>query len=305
MFIAGLVLVIVGSNAFVDAAVRIAKRFRVSEMLIGATLVSIGTTLPELMVSATAAFSGHTDMAAGNAIGSVICNTALIAGLVQAIRPTPLEPRVFRQNYLRFFLAAAVFCLFAYTGGGLSRMTGLCLLALLLLYLADACSQARSSRSTGGGEPVRGSCFADLFTLFLMAAALFCGANLLVDNGARLAQVIGIPEHVISISMIALGTSLPELLTALTALCKGHGALSLGNIIGANVMNLLLVSGAAAAIAPIPMGSTLLRIDLPVMLGVSLLLAVPGLVGKRLRRWQGFLLLAVYGVYIAYMYGLR
>lgn len=305
MFFLGIVLVVIGSDAFVEAAIRTAKRFHVSEMLIGATLVSIGTTLPELMVSTTAAFEGHLDMAVGNAIGSVICNTALIAGLVQAIRPTEIEPLSFRKNYTRFFAAAAVFCLFVYTGGGLSRIAGVCLLAVLLIHLADSYSQARNDRNSGPREKVKGSFITDLLVMVIMAAALFFGANLLVDNGSLLAKAIGIPEHVISISMIALGTSLPELITALTALHKKHTALSLGNIIGANILNLLLVSGAAAVIQPMGMARSILQVDIPMMLFVSLMLALPGLLRKKLYRRQGILLMLVYCLYIVYLYIFR
>lgn len=305
MLTVGLVLVVLGSDVFVDTAVRIAKRFRVSESLIGATLVSIGTTLPELTVSCTAAAQGHLNMAAGNAIGSVICNTALIAGMVQAIRPTALEPVPFRRNCTRFALSAAAFCALVYTGGGLSRIGGVTLVALFLLYLGDSYVQAAQERHAASEQIAQGSFFHDLLVMLLMAGALFLGADLLVDNGSRLAESLGIPERVISTSMIALGTSLPELITALTALRKKHAALSLGNVIGANILNLLFVSGASAAIAPMGMGGEIRTVDIPVMVYVSAVLMIPGLLRKKLCQWQGVLLLVSYGIYIAYLYFFR
>lgn len=303
LFLIGLVLVVVGSDYFVEASVRAAKRLKMSEMLIGATLVSLGTTLPELMVSTRAAFEGHAEMAIGNAIGSVICNTALVAGLVQAVRATVIEASAFRKNCLWFAFAAAVFCILAYTGDGISRIAGAALLACLVLYILSTLVRSAPDDEVSSSEG--GRLLGDVLVMAVMALALFFGANLLVDNGARLAKTIGIPEHVISVSMIALGTSLPELLTAITALRKKHSALSLGNIIGANILNLFLVTGASGVIAPLKIAEQTLHVDVPVMLLVSLILLLPGFFRKKLFRSQGAALLAIYGVYIAYLYMFR
>lgn len=303
LFVAGLVILVVSSNLFVDVAVRLAQRFHVSEMLIGATVVSIGTTLPELMVSATASLQGHADMSAGNAVGSIICNTALIAGLVQAIRPSPVEMPAFRRGYLQFFLALTVFCLMGWLLGGLNWVCGAILVGIFLFNMAGSYRQAKGSRVPAvAGTPGRGPALLDCVLLLAQAGLLFLGARLLVENGAELARWIGIPEHVISISLIALGTSLPELLTAISALAKGHGALSLGNIIGANTLNLLWVAGISSIIAPLPFAESLLRVDLPLVIGVSAILALPTLFAGKIRRWQGILLLAVYAGYMVYLY---
>ncbi len=304
LFLLGLALVVLSSDAFVDAAARLARRLRISDMIIGATIVSLGTTLPELTVSATASAKGLADMAAGNLIGSVICNTALIAGLSQSIRPAASLSPDFKANYLFFFLSAAIFGFFAVSELGFSRFSGLCLLVLLACYLYWSWQRAKKT-SPSGKQPLplkKGSVFSDLLITVLAVMALAFGAKLLVENGSRLALAIGIPEHVISISMIALGTSLPELITSITALVKGHAALSLGNVIGANILNLLMVCGVSSVIRPLTLAPSLLRIDLPVMFTVSLLLALPGILKKRLYRWQGFALLAVYAGYMAYLY---
>ena len=273
-------------------------------MVIGATIVSLGTTLPELTVSATASAKGLSDMAAGNIIGSVICNTALIAGLSQAIRPARSLSCDFKSNYLFFFLCAAVFSLFAVSELGFSRLSGACLLALLAFYLHWSWQRAKNA-APSAIQPAglkKGGIFSDLLIIILSVTALAFGARLLVENGSRLALAIGIPEHVVSISMIALGTSLPELITSITALIKGHTALSLGNVIGANTLNLLMVCGVSSVIRPMGLEASLLYADLPVMIAVSLLLALPGILKKRLYRWQGFILLAVYAGYMAYLY---
>lgn len=282
-FALGLAALVRGGDWFVDGAVAMATRFRLPETLIGATVVSIGTTLPEVMVSVTSAASGHGELAYGNAVGSVLCNAALIAGLSITVCPGESQRREAALPTVFFFLAAGLYCAAAYGMGGFGRGTGLALLALFALYLAVT---ARQLRSQGGEreEPVLGGSFRrEIALLFLGAAAIALGAELLVKHGTLLARALGVPEAVIGLTLVALGTSLPELATAVTALCKGHGALSLGNILGANLFNLVLVSGTAAAISPFPLpeGRTLagrngtLVLDLPGMLLAMVLLTVP------------------------------
>ncbi|MGE4353415.1 MAG: calcium/sodium antiporter [Oscillospiraceae bacterium] len=300
-FLFGLLLVIIGGDAFVDSSVRIAKRMHVSEMLIGATLVSIGTTLPELIVSATASVHGYSDVAAGNAIGSVICNTALIAGFVVAFSRFAPDIASFCRSYAQFFLAAGLYCAFA-CFGGLSRIAGIGLLLALFLYLFGIYGATKGGSKIHTSEKLEGSLLLDVPQITLGAALLFIGANLLVDKGTFLARQIGIPDHVISISMISLGTSLPELFTAVSAIRKKHGALSIGNIVGANILNLLMVSGVSSVIEPFTPLLSMLRVDIPVMLFVSLLLALPVILGNKFYRWQGFVLLISYATYITHLY---
>ena len=240
LFIVGLLFLIKGGDWFVDGASALARRFHLPELLIGATVVSIGTTLPEVMVSTMSAVSGHGEIAYGNAIGSVICNSALIAAITIAVRPGKVDPKT------------------------------------LILLVAGA-------------------------------AVIAVGANLLVDNGTLIAQALGVPESVIALTFVALGTSLPELVTAITSLIKGHSDLSVGNVVGANVFNLVLVSGVSVTLAPftIPQSSTLfgvnssLVLDLPVMLAVMLIMTVPALVKGKMNRAQGIILLAIYAAFCA------
>ncbi len=299
-FGAGLILLVLGSNLFVDTAVRLAKTLRVPEMAIGATLVSIGTTLPEVMFSATAAFHGHGDMALGNAVGSVICNTALIAGMCQAIRPSPIDYPAFMKGTRRWFAYAIFYCSLALIFKQLPRWSGLLFICLFVFYTMTTFGQGTLAKPENGAYS--GKLLRDALLLLLEGAFLYGGAHLLVNNGPALARLIGVPERVISLSLIALGTSLPELMTALSALIKGHGALSIGNILGANTLNLLLVSGVSATILPLYFPQTVLKIDLPVMLAVMCVLCLPTLFQKRIRRWQGFVLLLMYGAYMAYLF---
>ncbi len=310
LFLVGLVCLIKGGDWFVDGACGIARRFNLSELLIGATVVSIGTTLPEVMVSATSAFEGHSEIAYGNAIGSIICNTALIAALTMAVRPGNADKSRLKTPVLFFFAAAAFYCIMAYAKGGFSRIDGIILLCIFAVYMfisvkgmktQDSPAPAQNTENTAAeGKPVK-----DILMLVVGAALIAVGARLLVDNGTKIAESLGVPESVIALTMVAIGTSLPELVTAITSLVKGHSSLSLGNIIGANLFNLVLVSGMAITIRPfsLPAGKTIagfnaaLVLDTPVMLFVMLFMTVPALLKGKLYRFQGIILLAVYAAF--------
>ena len=314
LFAVGLLCLIKGGDWFVDGATGLARRFHLPELLIGATVVSIGTTLPEVMVSTTSALTGHGEIAYGNAIGSVICNAALIAAVTIAVRPGPVDRAALRTPVLFFFAAAALYALVAYTTGQFTRPVGLTLLAMFAVYMAVTVLQMRRGAVPAAGEEeaAAGSVGRDLGLLAVGAALIALGADLLVDNGTLIAQALGVPESVIALTFVALGTSLPELVTTITSLVKGHGALSLGNVIGANLFNLVLVSGVSVTLAPfsIPQAAVIaghnasLVLDLPVMLLVMLLLTVPALVRGKLSRVQGLALLAVYGAFCAVQFTL-
>lgn len=310
LFAVGLVFLIKGGDWFVDGATGIARRFGLPELLIGATVVSIGTTLPEVMVSTTSALSGHGEIAYGNAIGSVICNTALIAAITVAVRPGKVDPKSLRLPVAFFFTAAAIYAGIAYTTGYFSQISGFILLAMFVVYMIATVWQMKSSGRSKSHPPAEpqaeeNSMLKDVVLLIVGAALIAVGANLLVDNGTLIAQALGVPESVIALTFVALGTSLPELVTAITSLLKGHGALSLGNVIGANLFNLVLVSGVSVALSPfsIPQNSIVaghnasLVLDIPVMFLVMGLLTIPALTRGRLSRVQGIALLLIYGAF--------
>ena len=310
LFAVGLVLLIKGGDWFVDGATDIAEHFHVPELIIGATVVSLGTTLPEVMVSATSAVSGHGEIAYGNAIGSIICNTALIAAITVAVRPTPIDSKALVLPVGFFFTAAIIYCLNTYLTGYFGRPIGFVLLVILALYLFFTVRQGLKNPSQSQQETEtkqERSLGVSVLMLIVGAALIAVGAKLLVDNGTLIAQALGVPESVIALTFVALGTSLPELVTAITSLVKGHGSLSLGNVIGANILNLVLVSGVAIVLKPfaIPQSSTLfginasLVLDIPLMLFVMAFLTLPALLTKKLHRSQGIILLCVYAGFCA------
>lgn len=311
LFIVGVLLLIKGGDWFVDSAVSIAKRFRVPEIIIGATIVSIGTTLPEVMVSATAAVNNNGAIAYGNAIGSIICNTALIAALTIAIRPAPVNRKTVAMPILFFFIATAIYMIAAYVFGRFDRWLGIVMLIVFGIYMATTISSGFKNPTEKHSDDEdenskNGSFIKDIILLIVSAGLIALGADMLEASSVSLATMAGIPTEVIGVTVVALCTSLPELVTAITALTKGHGALSLGNIIGANIFNLVLVSGIAVTVSPfvVPEGSKLFGfntsqvLEIPLMLGVMALMTLPTLIKGKLGRWQGILLLGIYAAFI-------
>ena len=309
LFALGLVLLIKGGDWFVDGATGLARRFRLPEIIVGATVVSIGTTLPEVMVSTTGALNGQGAMAYGNAIGSIICNTALIAAISLAVKPGPVDTKSMKMPVLFFFGSAAVYCVAAYVFGYFYWWLGLILLSIFAVYMFLTVRQGLKNPDSAHSEEEEDTkpkkLWQELLLLVIGAALIAVGADLLVDHGTIIATELGVPETVIALTFVALGTSLPELVTTITSLKKGHGSLGLGNVIGANIFNLVLVSGVSVTLAPfeVPVGNTLfgynssLVLDIPLMLVVMLLLTVPALTTKKVHRWQGITLLAIYAAF--------
>ena len=368
LFAVGLVLLIKGGDWFVDGATGIARRFRLPDIVVGATVVSIGTTLPEVMVSTTGALAGSGAMAYGNAIGSIICNTALIAAISIVCNPGPVNVKSMKTPAIFFFASAAIYCIAAYALGTFPRWLGFVMMAVFVVYMLLTVRNGLKNPDTTDDEEewddtadpkdlwqeiiLLGACavviaiFSNLTTGLLMAAVfaiylltkarfmqrvkkfgghvetplwdellllvigaavIAVGADLLVDHGQIIAIGLGVPETVVALLFVALGTSLPELVTTITSLRKGRASLGVGNVIGANVFNLVLVSGVAVSLAPfeVPVENTLLDtglnlslvLDIPVMLGVMSLMIFPALLKKKLGRWQGITLLCIYAAF--------
>ena len=323
-FVLGLILLIKGGDWFVDGSVGVAKKFKVPDLLIGATVVSIGTTLPEVMVSATSAAQGHGAIAYGNAIGSIICNTALIAAVTIAVKPSKINKKTLFVPVVFFFLAAALYAGTAYISGSFNRPFGFILLALFVAYMVilirnalkpSADDEELEEEVEEAAEKARAT-WLIIVMIIAGAACIAFGARLLINHGIAIAEGFGVPETVIALTFVALGTSLPELVTAITSLAKGHGALSLGNICGANLFNIVLVSGLSIAIGPFKFDpstfSTVtiggkqvyqsLVLDTPLMLLVMGILTLPALFTGKLKRWQGITLLVLYIAFCVYQF---
>ncbi len=311
-FALGLVLLIKGGDWFVDGATGLAKRFNLPDIVVGATVVSIGTTLPEVMVSTTGALAGSGAMAYGNAIGSIICNTSLIAAISIAVNPGPVNVKSMKTPVLFFFGSAAIYCLAAYGLGTFPRWLGFVMLTVFAIYTVLTVRNGLKNPDAAAEEDEEEESkprqlWQELLLLVIGAAVIAVGADLLVEHGQIIAIGLGVPETVVALLFVALGTSLPELVTTITSLRKGRASLGVGNVIGANVFNLVLVSGVAVSLAPfdVPVENTLLNtglnlslvFDIPVMLGVMSLMTIPALMNKKLSRWQGIALLCIYAAF--------
>ena len=311
LFAVGLVLLIKGGDWFVDGATGIAKRFNLPDIVVGATVVSIGTTLPEVMVSTTGALAGSGAMAYGNAIGSIICNTALIAAISITCNPGPVNVKSMKTPAIFFFGAAALYCLAAYGLGTFPRWMGFVMLTIFVIYMVMTVRNGMKNPDAVAEEEEEESkpkkLWQELLLLVVGAAVIAVGADLLVEHGQVIAIGLGVPETVVALLFVALGTSLPELVTTITSLKKGRASLGVGNVIGANVFNLVLVSGVAVSLAPfdVPCENFLLNtglnlslvFDIPVMLLVMSLMIFPAFAKKKLGRWQGIALLAIYAAF--------
>ncbi len=323
LFLVGLGLICIAGDKFVDAAVAIAKRLKIPEIVVGATIVSLGTTLPEILVSTTAAVGSaqSPEISVGNALGSIICNTALIAGIGQLIRPAKEVKAKSVGWRMIFFLAAAVVLFltvlftpesdFINKNGDTEHAVGTVIravgIALILGFALYAFLSIKLKDSDGVAELDEAEKIMPMWAAILMlavsAAALFVGAKLLVDNGQELALRMGVPERVVAVTFIALGTSLPELVTTVTSSIKGQGDVGLGNIIGANLFNMLIVIGIPSAITGnIVFTAKSQFIDLPLAVLVMVGLIIPMLIRKKGSRVQGALLLLGYIGYCVYSF---
>ena len=311
LFAVGLVLLIKGGDWFVDGATGIAKRFNLPDIVVGATVVSIGTTLPEVMVSTTGALAGSGAMAYGNAIGSIICNTALIAAISITCNPGPVNVKSMKTPAIFFFCSAALYCFASYVLGEFPRWMGFVMLSIFVVYMVMTVRNGMKNPDASAEEEEEDSkpkaLWQELLLLVAGAAVIAVGADLLVEHGQIIALELGVPETVVALLFVALGTSLPELVTTITSLKKGRASLGVGNVIGANVFNLVLVSGVAVSLAPfsVPCENFLLDtglnmslvFEIPVMLGVMSLMIFPAMATKKLGRWQGIALLAIYAAF--------
>ena len=293
LFILGLVLLILGGDSFVGYGVSLAGRLRLPTAVVGATVVAVGTSLPEILVAVTAAAGGNGRIAAGSAMGSIIYNAALAGGLLLLLRPASGLGRRDLLKRLFFYLLAACFTVFSLVKTGVMSVgLGVILLSLFAVYVLTSASEGRTKKT----ESERLELIA--VGLLVGAAALYMGAGFVVNNGILLAHSLGLPERLVAITFVALGTALPDIAAAIFAVVRKQPALALGNIVGANIINLLLVIGIPAIIAPMEAETDLLR-DMMAASAAMLLLLLPPICTGKTYRWQGILLLLGLGAYLA------
>lgn len=304
-FVLGVALIVKCGDMFVDAAGWIARASRVPPFVIGATIVSFATTLPELIVSAIAAHGGRVSLAVGNAVGSVTANTGLI--LCASILFVPLALRR-RQFAFKAGMLVCALCalLLLCADGRLTLWEGLILLALFAGFAAENLLAAR--REDDGGHtraerPTRRAVFAHAARFVIGAAGIVAGSRLLVDGGSGIARMFGVSESVIGFTVLAVGTSLPELVTAVTSLLRRETALSVGNILGANIIDTTLILPVCAALSggALPVEPTAVLLDIPVCIAITAAVFLPAFFTGKLGRAQALVALAGYLGYVAYL----
>lgn len=312
VIVISLIVLSKGADIFVDQAVALSIRWRVPKMIIGTTIVSIGTTLPEAAVSVMAAIKGNPDLALGNAIGSIIVDTGLIIGIAALIGILVIDRKTIkRQGRIQLFsgFLLAFFCLpfmSRGSGGNISQLTGIFFLLLLCAYIFTSIRWAQKSNFTPVDVDAKNKPIGLQFVLFAAGAALVvAGSRILIPAVEVTAIRIGVPQGIIAATLVALGTSLPELVTAVTAVRKGHGELAIGNIVGADILNVLFVVGASAAVTRggLNVPVEFFRLQIPTML---LVLAIFRFYTRSkyeiVTKKAGIILLAVYIVYILISY---
>lgn len=303
LLVVGFTLITFGANWLTNGASAIAKRLHISEFIIGMTIVAVGTSLPELTVSLASAFSGSADMAIGNVVGSNIFNTLFILGICALFSPV-----VFSRNNIRIdtpiCILVSLTMLLMLIGGTLSRIEGI---ILLLLYIVAMFISFKTNKPEENDEEDNDEKFSWVKSLLMLIGglvALIYGADTTLNSAVEIARHFHISERIIAITLLAGGTSLPELAASLTAAAKGRGALALGNIIGSNIANILLILGSCSTILPLTMNG-ITTIDLLVMVGSSVLLLLSALLygQRRITRAEGVIFLAAYIGYIYYLIG--
>ena len=295
---AGLLLVIKGGELFVDSSTHISSRLRIPRVVVGGTIMSLATTVPELVVSATASYLGDSGIAIGNAVGSAIANIGLIVGIVALLTPVVVDLADFRTRS-RWMLGSAVLVVLFSWNLNLPRTYGVILFGVSLVYLAADGIGAIRKRKTVQEIPDETPLAKSLITFGVGAVMVGLGSRLLVTSGIEIASALGVPSVIIGLSIIAIGTSLPELVTAVTAARKGVPDLSIGNIIGANVLNLAMITGTAAIIRPLTLLPFTRNYSFPwMMVFILLMIVMIGREGKIDKR-EGGILLALYVIYIA------
>ena len=305
LLVVGLLILVIGGDILVRGAVSIAERFNISPLIIGLTIVSLGTSAPELFISVQAALAGTGGLAIGNVVGSNIANVLLVLGLPALIAAQGVKEDGIIRNIL-VMLGITIVFMGMLASGNLGFAYGLILLVLLTLFLWDQYQSAIKSKEIPDyhDEVGEGPSSAWLAALFLLIGIVLLpvGAQLTVDNAHTIALNWGLSDEIIGLTVVAIGTSLPELAASMMAVIRGNSNLAIGNVVGSNIFNIAAIMGITLIITPVPVGENIIHIDMWVMLAVSLLLGGIAYFMNAITRWMGLVMLALYTSYIAFAF---
>ena len=312
--IGGLALILLGANGLTDGAAAVAKRFNISDLVIGLTIVAFGTSAPELVISAMAAMGGSAEMAIGNVVGSNIFNVLMIIGVTALVMPIQVGQGTLSKEIPLVVLASFALAFMAndvWLDGGnaniISRIDGLVLLAFFLIFLRYTFAIAHNGGDEEEGEKIKEMPIwkSVLFILGGLAGLIY-GGQLFVDGASGIASSLGVSESIIGLTIVALGTSLPELATSVTAALKKNSGIAIGNVIGSNLFNVFFVLGCSATISPLPMGG-INNVDMAVLIGSAILFWLVGWFFKKrtITRVEGALMVICYVAYTAYLISMQ
>lgn len=298
--VVALALIVVGAMLLTDGSVALARRMHIPEFIVGLTVVAVGTSMPEMAVSMISAIEGHGDMAIGNVVGSNIANTLLILGVCAIFSPVLFTKSNVKRDVPLNICVSAILLLVAYTSASINRIEGI---LLLVAYIAMMIYSIRSERKTMVESEDDGANGMSALRIFVWIVAglagLIYGGDLFVDSATNIAKAWGVSEAVIAISLVAVGTSLPELAASLASILKGSPSMALGNVIGSNIANILLILGACSTVTPLTLdGVSMMDIYVVVATAALLLFSALFIGDKRITRVEGLLFVIIYGLYI-------
>ena len=299
LIIAGVAMVLYGADRLTEGASALARRMNVSEIIIGLTIVAAGTSAPELFVSLVSALKGTPDMAIGNVVGSNTMNAMLIVGCAAVVAPMSISRNTVRKD-IPFAVVASVLLPLLAIDSAIGRIDGIILLAGFAAFMYYTLSQAKAGETAPSDETKMQNPWLSVFFVVLGLALLVIGSNIFVDSASRVAYALGLSEAVVGLTIVAGGTSLPELATSVVAARKGQSAIAIGNVIGSNVFNILMILGLTATISPMQIQG-ITHIDLLMMLGSIVMVWLFSRTKYTVERWEGALLAVVYIAYVCWL----
>ncbi len=299
LLIFGFVLLVKGADLFVDGSAALADRFKIPPVIIGLTIVAFGTSAPETAVSISAAIKGSNDIAVANVVGSNIFNLLMVVGVSALISPMAVKKSIMKVEYPLsgiVTLALLVMCMF---GGRLSRIDGIILLVIFASFLYYLLVQAKKSNEEGD-EIKKMSLVRSIVLIAIGLTAIVVGGDVVVDSAQNIARAFGMSDMLIGLTIVAIGTSLPELVTSVVASVKGQNDIAIGNVVGSNIFNILLVLGISSSIMPIAINSEAI-IDVAILIVVTIAAYLLTVTGYKVRRWEGAVMVGMYVAYTAYI----
>lgn len=306
LIILGFILLIKGADFLVDGASSLARKFNIPDIIIGLTIVSIGTSMPELFVSSTSTINGSSDMAIGNIIGSNLCNLLMILGISTIIKPVKFQKETRLIEIPTCLIITIIFAIFCNTSGTISRIEAIVLIFLFVLFIIYTIIMAKKGNSFDGNTVIEIqtddkplSLKKSIILIVLGIVGLKVGGDFTVENATNLARIFSISEKIIGLTILAIGTSLPELVTSVTAAIKGNSDIAIGNIIGSNIFNILLIIGVSAIISPLTYNFTY-NIQIGILILATIILSIFPIIPPKneMSRFNGLIYLAIYIIYM-------